>query len=85
MDRLELVDRVRASISLGESHFREFKSAFHGPPDAKVRRKLNEITGDIAETLVAFGNADGGELIVGVEDAGSITGGSLTPSQTSRS
>jgi len=31
-------------------------------------------TRDIAETLVSFANADGGELIVGMEDDGEVTG-----------
>ena len=62
MDLLNKIDRVRASISLGESHFREFKSAFHGSAGAKTPRKVADINADIAE------------LIIGVEDDGSVTG-----------
>ncbi len=71
---LTLQTRVENTISLGKSHFREYKSAFENAPDKKVRRKVKHICADIAEALVAFANADGGELLVGVEDNGTITG-----------
>lgn len=68
------VERVRRSIALGESHFREFKSALQGPPGNKQHRSVKEIAVDIAEALVAFANADGGEIIIGVEDDGTVSG-----------
>lgn len=68
------IEKVRASIELGESHFREFKSAFSGPPGSKVPRDPAAIRKDIGEALVAFANADGGEVFIGVEDDGEITG-----------
>jgi ATP-dependent DNA helicase RecG len=71
---VNLEERARTAISLGESHFREFKSALHGSPDRKVAREVKLISKDIGEALVAFANADGGERLVGVEDDGSITG-----------
>lgn len=71
---LLLQDRVRNTIQLGESHFREFKSALEGPPSKKKPRQTTPICRDIAEALVAFANADGGELLVGVEDDGTISG-----------
>jgi ATP-dependent DNA helicase RecG len=67
-------ERARIAIELGESHFREFKSAVEGPPGQKANRTLKSIRTDVAETLVAFANADGGELLVGVEDNGEISG-----------
>lgn len=73
-DALTLTERVRTAITLGESHFREFKSALDGPPNRKVARDAKLIRRDIGETLVAFSNADGGELLVGVEDDGRVTG-----------
>lgn len=69
-----LSDRAATAITLGESHFREFKSAVEGVPGSKAPRALKEICADIAQTLVAFANADGGELLVGVEDNGQVTG-----------
>ena len=74
MEVVLLIDRVRTSIALGESHFREFKSAMEGPPTSKVVRAKRDISRDISSTLVGFANADGGELLVGVEDDGEITG-----------
>ena len=71
---LVLAERIGNSIQLGESHFREFKSAFFGPPNDKKPRSLKEICADIGEALVSFANADGGDLLIGVEDNGDVTG-----------
>ena len=71
---LEHSERIRAAISLGESQFREFKSALEGPEYDKKPRSPKKIKRDIGEALVAFANADGGELLIGVEDDGRITG-----------
>src|SRR5882724_2531051 len=74
MDALLLGERIRQTITLGESQFREFKSALEGPPGNKKPREAKAVAKDISETLVAFANADGGELLVGVEDDGAISG-----------
>ena len=71
---LVLTERVQLATRIGESHYREFKSAIQGPPEAKMKRPVKDICSDIAKTLVAFANADGGELFVGIEDDGTITG-----------
>lgn len=71
---VNLEERARTAISLGESHFREFKSALQGVPGQKQIRDSKLVCKDIGEALVAFANADGGELLVGVEDNGDITG-----------
>jgi predicted HTH transcriptional regulator len=74
-EALLLVERVRNTISLGESHFREFKSAFEGRPAEKRMRPVARVCRDIGEAHVAFANADGGELIVGVErESGKVRG-----------
>jgi ATP-dependent DNA helicase RecG len=73
-EMLLLQERVRNTIQLGESHFREFKSALAGKASQKKPRPVKDICRDIAEALVAFANADGGELLVGVEDDGTISG-----------
>ena len=70
---LLIQERLKNDLTLGESPFREFKSALHGP-DRKSPRKVSLVAKDIAETLVAFANADGGTLIVGAEDDGTISG-----------
>ncbi|WP_165909260.1 ATP-binding protein [Shinella sp. JR1-6] len=74
MDILVLKERIKRTIELGESQFREFKSAFQGEPGNKRPRETSTVSKDIAEGLVAFANADGGELLIGVEDNGTITG-----------
>lgn len=71
---LLLQERVHLATRIGESHYREFKSAVEGPPDFKKKRPTKDICADIAKTLVAFANADGGELFIGIEDDGRISG-----------
>lgn len=73
-DILLLTDKVRNTLILGESHFREFKSAWEGRPDNKKPRTTKSICADIGEALVSFANADGGAILIGVEDDGTITG-----------
>jgi ATP-dependent DNA helicase RecG len=73
-DILLLADKVRNTLILGESHFREFKSALEGRPDNKKPRLTKSICADIGEALVSFANADGGAILIGVEDDGVITG-----------
>lgn len=73
-DPLNLKDQIRIAVSLAEGQFREFKTAYAGPPGQKVKRAVRDISKDVGEALVAFANSDGGELIIGVEDDGSLTG-----------
>lgn len=79
---LNIVDQIKISVSLAEGQFREFKSALEGPPGQKRPRSTRKICQDVGEALVAFANSDGGELIIGVEDDGDVTGvNSLESSQ----
>lgn len=71
---LNIEEKIRVMIPVGESHFREFKSCFEGSPERKKPRPLTSVARDVAETLVAFANAEGGDLLVGVEDDGIISG-----------
>lgn len=71
---LLIKDRIHVAIETGESHFREFKSAINRDGGMRRPRPAKEICRDIGETLVAFANADGGELLIGVEDDSSIAG-----------
>jgi ATP-dependent DNA helicase RecG len=55
-----------------EGQFFERKSCFD-----RLKGKLRpvrEVTRDIAETLAAMANADGGALVIGVEDDGAVSG-----------
>jgi len=74
LDAVAQADRTKTDIALGESHFREFKSSWQGPLGSKEPRDKKSIAQDICSTLVGFANADGGTLLVGVEDDGSVTG-----------
>lgn len=65
---------VETVIAGGESYYVEFKSAWHYGPEGREKREIREVAKDIAEAVVAFANSDGGELLVGVEDDGSVTG-----------
>ncbi len=73
-DLLRLADRVANSIQLGESQFREFKSAWEGSSGNKKPRAVKSICANVGEELVGFANADGGDLLIGVEDDGTVTG-----------
>jgi len=74
LDLLRLKERVEIAIEIGESYYREFKTALEGKPGEKTPREIKEVFYDIAKTLVAFANADGGELFVGIEDDNTVTG-----------
>ncbi|MDR2042378.1 MAG: ATP-binding protein [Tannerella sp.] len=69
-ERLRLKERI--AIEIGESYYHEWKSAFEGPDGNKKPRDVKEVRYDMAKTLAAFSNADGGELFVGIEDDNTI-------------
>lgn len=59
-------------IKRGENKRLEFKATLRwNVRDAKVDRKMEEI---VLKTVSAFANADGGKLLIGVEDSGEICG-----------
>ena len=61
-------------LARGEGQFVEFKSAWDlgsSPPKRLGRRVLRD---KIADVVAAFANADGGLLLVGVDDDGSVSG-----------
>jgi ATP-dependent DNA helicase RecG len=74
LDVLKMTERLSTAIALRESHFREFKSAIDRSSGRHRPRDLKDLCRDIAETLVSFANADGGELFVGLEDDGTVSG-----------
>ena len=57
-----------------EGQFFERKSCYDRSTGTMKRRKPGDVARDIAETLVAMANADGGTLVLGVEDDGTPTG-----------
>lgn len=65
---------LRTILSRGEGQFVEFKSAWDrasSPPKRLPRRALRD---KIANVVAGFANADGGLLLVGVNDDGTPTG-----------
>ncbi len=57
-----------------EGQFFEMKSCFDRSGGTMKRHKATEVAIDIAETLSAMANADGGTLVLGIEDDGIPTG-----------
>jgi len=57
-----------------EGQFFERKSCYDRSTGTMKRRKPGDVARDIAETLAAMANADGGTLVIGVEDDGTPTG-----------
>ncbi|HEB32898.1 MAG TPA: ATP-binding protein [Spirochaetes bacterium] len=65
---------MRALLDREESQFLEFKSLWdqsRDPPRPLERRKARDF---VAESVAAFANADGGTLLLGVEDDGNPSG-----------
>ena len=57
-----------------EGQFFERKSCFDRSNGQKKLRKARDVARDVAETLSAMANADGGILALGIEDDGTVTG-----------
>ena len=57
-------------------HF-ERKSMFEGPPGQKRPRDRRQVRDQVAECVAAFANAEGGVLILGIEDDGAVSGHGL--------
>lgn len=60
--------------SIKEGQFFERKSAYDRSGPRPKKRNAKDIISDIVETLSAMANADGGELVLGLEDDGRVTG-----------
>lgn len=69
-DHLDLPRLVRGPEGL----YFERKSLFEGPEGQKKARDRQAIRDDVAAVTAAFANADGGTLVLGVEDDGTVTG-----------
>jgi len=72
--RLFSEDETRTLLSRDEGQFLEFKSLWDqeaGQPRALDRRRVRDT---VAEYVAAFADADGGILLLGVEDDGRPTG-----------
>ncbi|MCC6627933.1 MAG: putative DNA binding domain-containing protein [Chloroflexi bacterium] len=57
-----------------EGQFFERKSCYDRATGTPRRRDVRALAGDAAETLAAMANADGGTLVLGIENDGTVTG-----------
>ena len=64
-------------LSQDEGQHFDRKSMFKGAPGAKTPRGRREVREQVAEYVAAFANADGGVLVLGIEDDGTVTGHSV--------
>ncbi|MDM8522223.1 ATP-binding protein [Desulfococcaceae bacterium HSG8] len=66
------VDDIQSLISVGESDSLEFKSSIRWDyHQEKLNKSLEKV---ILKTIAGFMNADGGKLLIGVDDEGNILG-----------
>ena len=65
---------LRDLVSRDEGQFLDFKSTWNRSGDIPKQVKRRAVRDAIAETVAAFANADGGLLLVGIEDDESPTG-----------
>lgn len=72
--RADHEDIVRALIASGESYYCEFKTAWEYLPEGRSPRPVKDVALDVQEALVALANSDGGDVLIGVEDSGTVTG-----------
>jgi ATP-dependent DNA helicase RecG len=68
------MDDITRWSTVPEGQFFDRKSAFDRSGSRRKQRKASDIAWDIVETLSAMANADGGDLVVGIEDDGTVTG-----------
>ena len=68
------LEEVRKILSRSEGQFVEFKSAWDRSSSPARRLRRRALRDKIADVVAAFANADGGLLLVGVDDDGTPTG-----------
>jgi hypothetical protein len=69
---MENTKQIRALIAAGEGRRVEFKSSARH--DMRTGEKNRALEGEIARQVVAMWNTDGGDLLVGVADDGTLVG-----------
>ncbi|HUZ56117.1 MAG TPA: protein kinase, partial [Streptosporangiaceae bacterium] len=86
LDEIRDISNIGALVAAGESEKAEFKSSLHHPygpvpPELqelqpgqlkKVIKKM--LAKSVTKTIAAFLNTDGGTLLIGVEDSGTVLG-----------
>ena len=65
---------IEWSLHQNEGQFFERKSCYDRSGGQVRRRPVRDVARDIAATLVAMANADGGTIVLGIEDDSTISG-----------
>lgn len=65
---------IASFLDREEDQYFERKSLFDGPPHDRKPRARRKVRDQVVEYVAAFANADGGVLILGIEDDGTVTG-----------
>lgn len=74
-------ESLRALIDLGEGQFLELKGTWSYDTEPPQALGKDAVRATVAEYVAAFANADGGTLVIGVEDDGTATGHGRTPDE----
>lgn len=74
-------ETLRALIDLGEGQFLELKGMWSYDRRSPQPLGKNAVRALVAEYVAAFANADGGTLVLGVEDDGTVTGHGRSPEE----
>lgn len=74
-------DKLRSLIQADEGQYHDRKSMFVRTPGQRRPRDRREVRDQIAEQVAGFANAEGGIVIFGVDDDGTITGHVYPPDQ----
>ncbi len=74
MTSLLSTPELQTILSRGEGQFVEYKSAWDYGTGTAKRLRRRAVRDKIADVVAAFANADGGLLLVGVDDDGTATG-----------
>ncbi|MFT3912922.1 MAG: ATP-binding protein [Anaeromyxobacteraceae bacterium] len=75
---------LRALLTRQEGQFLEFKSAWDLSGAARKPLERKKVRDFIAEYVAAFANAEGGTLVVGVDDDGTISGHGYPPDEVAK-
>lgn len=68
------LEALRRLVCGDEGQYFDRKSLLEGAPGQKKPRKRKVVRDQVAEYVAAFANADGGTLVLGVENDGTLTG-----------
>ena len=86
LDEIRYTSNIGALVATGESEKVEFKSSLHHPygpvplafqtlQPGQLKKEIKKaLAKSVTKTIAAFLNSDGGTLLIGVEDSGTVLG-----------